>query len=576
MGGDTLYINHRAERQHTYDAIVVGSGISGGWAAKELCEKGLKTLVLERGRNVEHIKDYTDATKDIWELQHRGAITEEDRRNYPIQSKIYAFDEVSKHFFVNDKEHPYVQVKPWLWMRGYQVGGRSLVWGRQCYRWSDLDFEANLREGVGVDWPIRYKDLAPWYEYVEPFVGVSGSPEHLPQLPDSKFLPAMELNCVEKEVAKRIKDLYKDTRRLIVGRTANHTRQVEGRGPCQFRNRCAQGCPFSGYFSSNGATLPAAMRTGNLVIRPFSIVTEVLYDKERKVAKGVRVLDTETGKTVEYSSKVIFLNASTINTAFILLHSISPEWPDGLGNSSGQLGHNLMDHHLGIGAHGIMPGFEDKYYYGRRPTIAYMPRFRNIDEASRHPDFIRGYSFGGGAARGGTERHLDGVPVGLALKNALTEPGPWTFELTGLGEVLPYYENKVTLDRSRKDKWGLPLVAVDCELKDNEKKMRRDMLETVVGMLDETGLKDIRSWDHAGKEGERVFSVHEMGTARMGNDPKTSVLNKHNQLHDVKNVFITDGSCMTSSSCLEPSLTYMALTARACDFAVRELKKGDL
>jgi choline dehydrogenase-like flavoprotein len=576
MGGDTLHINNKAQRQNTYDAIVVGSGISGGWAAKELCEKGLKTLVLERGRNVEHIRDYTDATKDVWELKHRGAITEEDRRNCPIQSKIYAFDEVSRHFFVNDLENPYVQVKPWLWMRGYQVGGRSLIWGRQCYRWSDLDLEANLKEGVGIDWPIRYKDLASWYDHVEAFAGISGSVENLPQLPDSKFLPAMELNCVEKEVAKRIKDFYRDERRLIVGRTANHTRQVDGRGPCQFRNRCAQGCPFTGYFSSNGATLPAAARTGNLTIRPFSIVVEVLYDKERRAARGVRVLDSETGETVEYFSKIVFINASTINTAFILLNSASSQWPEGFGNSSGQLGHNLMDHHLGIGASGTMPGFEDKYYYGRRPTIAYMPRFRNIDERSRHTEFIRGYSFGGGASRGGNERRLDGVPIGKELKETLTEPGPWTFDLSGLGEVLPYYENKVTLDREKRDKWGLPLVAVDCELKDNEKRMRKDMMDTAAGMLEDIGIRDIRTWDHAGREGERVFSVHEMGTARMGNDPRTSVLNKHNQLHDVKNVFITDGSCMASSSCQEPSLTYMALTARACDFAVSELKRRNL
>jgi choline dehydrogenase-like flavoprotein len=576
MGGDTLHINNKAQRQNTYDAIVVGSGISGGWAAKELCEKGLKTLVLERGRNVEHIRDYTDATKDIWELQHRGAITKEDRRNCPIQSKIYAFDEVSRHFFVNDLENPYVQVKPWLWMRGYQVGGRSLIWGRQCYRWSDLDFEANLKDGVGTDWPIRYKDIAPWYDHVEPFTGISGSVENLPQLPDSKFLPAMELNCVEKEVAKRIKAFYRDERRLIVGRTANHTMQVDGRGPCQFRNRCAQGCPFSGYFSSNGASLPAAARTGNLTIRPFSIVVEVLYDKERRAARGVRVLDSETGETVEYYSKIVFINASTINTAFILLNSVTPQWPDGLGNSSGQLGHNLMDHHLGIGASGTMPGFEDKYYYGRRPTIAYMPRFRNIDERSRHGEFIRGYSFGGGASRSGNEGRLDGVPIGMRLKDTLTEPGPWTFDLSGLGEVLPYYENKVTLDTWKRDKWGLPLVAVDCELKGNEKRMRKDMMGTAAEMLEDIGLKDIRTWDHAGKQGERVFSVHEMGTARMGNDPRTSVLNKHNQLHDVKNVFITDGSCMASSSCQEPSLTYMALTARACDFAFSELKRRNL
>ena len=576
MPGDTLYVNNKAVEKNSYDVIVVGSGISGGWAAKEFCEKGLRTLVLERGRNVEHIKDYTDSTKDPWELKHRGSITVEDRKNYPVQSKIYAFNEVSKHFFVNDLEHPYIPVKPWLWMRGYQVGGRSLIWGRQCYRWSDLIFEANRKEGIGIDWPIRYKDIQPWYEYVEPFVGISGSAENLPQLPDSQFLPAMELNCMEKEIAKRIKAIYKDERRLIVGRTANHTRKVDGRGPCQFRNRCEQGCVFSGYFSSNSATLPAAMKTGNLTIRPFSIVTEILFDKDRKRAKGVRILDSETMKTEEYFARVIFVNASTINTAFILLNSVSDVFPQGFGNSSGQLGHHLMDHHLGVGARGDVEGFEDGYYFGRRPTVAYIPQFRNINEKTTHPDFIRGYSYGGGAGRSGPHRNIDGLPIGAGLKAALSEPGSWSFDLSAMGETLPYFENKVTLDPDKKDKWGLPLLAIDCELKDNEKKMRLDMRNTAAEMLDKVGAKNISTWDSTEHAGQRIFSVHDMGTARMGRDPKTSVLNEHNQMHDVKNVFITDGSCMPSSSCLEPSLTYMALTARGCDFTMRELKKGNL
>jgi choline dehydrogenase-like flavoprotein len=483
---------------------------------------------------------------------------------------------VSKHFFVNDLEHPYSQVKPWLWMRGYQVGGRSLIWGRECYRWSDLIFEANQKEGIGIDWPIRYKDIAPWYDYVEPFVGISGSVENLPQLPDSHFLAAMELNCMEKEVAKRIKAIYKDERRLIVGRTANHTRKVGDRGPCQFRNRCEQGCPFSGYFSSNSATLPAAMKTGNLTIRPFSIVTEVLYDKDKKRATGVRILDAETMRTEEYYARIVFLNASTINTAFILLNSLSDVFPEGFGNSSGQLGHHLMDHHLGVGASGAMEGLEDKYYYGRRPTVAYIPQFRNINERSRHPDYIRGFSYGGGAGRDGSRRNIDGLDIGAGLKAALTEPGSWSFDLSGMGETLPYYENKVTLDPHRKDKWGLHLLAIDCELKDNEKKMRRDMRNTAAEMLERVGAKNISTWDSTEHPGERIFSVHDMGIARMGRDPKTSVLNEHNQMHDAKNVFITDGSCMPSSSCLEPSLTYMALTARGCDFAVKEMKKGNL
>jgi choline dehydrogenase-like flavoprotein len=576
MPGDSPYINVKAARQNTYDAIVIGSGISGGWAAKELCEKGLRTLLLERGRNVEHIRDYTDSTKDVWELRHRGAITEEDRKDSPIQSKIYAYDEVSKHFFLNDREHPYIQVKPWMWMRGYQLGGRSLVWGRQCYRWSDLDFEANHKEGVGIDWPIRYKDIEPWYDYVEPFVGISGSAEHLPQLPDSRFLPAMEMNCVEKEVAKRIKTAYKDERRMIIGRTANHTRQVGTRGPCQFRNRCSQGCPFTGYFSSNGATLPAAMATGNLTIRPFSIVTELLYDKDKRVATGVRILDSETMRTEEYFGKIVFLNASTINTAYILLNSVSSAFPDGFGNSSGQLGHNLMNHHLGVGAEGSVDGFEDKYYYGRRPTVTYIPRFRNIGGQPAHPGFSRGYSYGGGAWRSGFGRDPHDRTIGTDLKNALTEPGPWSFNISGLGEMLPYHENRMTLDKDKKDKWGLPLPAIDCEMKDNEIKMRKDMMDTAAEMLGRAGVRGIRTWDSAVQAGERTFSVHEMGTARMGTDPKTSVLNGNNQVHEAKNVFVTDGACMTSSACQEPSLTYMALTARACDFAVKELKRRNL
>jgi choline dehydrogenase-like flavoprotein len=576
MPGDTLHVNNRSVRQNTYDAIVVGSGISGGWAAKELCEKGLKTLVLERGRNVVHVKDYTDSTKNPWELEHRGVITLEDRKNQHIQSKIYAYNEVSKHFFVNDLEHPYTQVKPFLWMRGYQVGGRSLVWGRQCYRWSDLDFEANLKDGNGIDWPIRYRDIAPWYDYVEPFVGISGSVENLPQLPDSIFIPAMEMNCVEKEMAKRLKTIYKDERRLIIGRTANYTQEIEGRGPCQFRSRCEQGCPFGGYFSSNSATLPAAMKTGNLVIRPFSIVTEILYDKDKRIATGLRIMDTETMKTEEYYAKIIFLNASTLNTAFILLNSVSYVFTEGFGNSSGQLGHHLMDHHIGVGASGTVEGFEDSYYYGRRPTVTYIPRFRNINEKTKHHDFVRGFSYGTGAWRNAAERHVQNVHIGADLKEILTEPGSWSFDISGQGETLPCYENRVTLDKNNKDKWGLPLLAIDCELKHNEKMMRKDIVHTASEMLDRLGVKNIKTRDSAGKINERIFSVHDMGIARMGRDPKTSVLNAHNQMHDAKNVFITDGSCMASSSCLEPSLTYMALTARACDFAVNELKKRNL
>jgi choline dehydrogenase-like flavoprotein len=455
------------------------------------------------------------------------------------------------------------------------VGGRSLVWGRQCYRWSDLDFEANAKDGHGVDWPIRYKDLEPWYDYVEPFVGISGSVEHIPQLPDSKFLPPMQFNAMEAYMSQKWQAIYGANRKMIIGRVANHTEKVGDRGPCQYRNRCEQGCPFGGYFSSNSATLPAAAKTGNLTLRPHSIVTEVLYDKESKRATGVRILDTETLQTEEYYARIVFLNASTINTAWILLHSTSDVFPNGFGNSSGQVGHNLMDHHLGAGAGGQLDMFADKYYYGRKANICYLPRFRNINVASKHPDFVRGYAFHCSAGRGGWGHHVDGESIGPAFKEAISEPGIWHLDMAGFGETLPYYNNKVTLDNTRKDKWGLPVIAIDCQANDNEWKMRTDEVNTAAEMLDKIGAKNI-STRNSKHVGERVFSVHDMGVARMGRDPKTSVLNGNNQMHDAQNVFITDGSCMASSACQNPSLTYMALTARACDFAVKELKKGNL
>lgn len=569
--GDSLnvHLNTKATAQNTYDAIVVGSGISGGWAAKELCEKGLKTLVLERGRNVEHIKDYAGTEKNIWELEHHTRVTEEDRKNSPIQSKCYAFDEVSKKFFVNDLENPYEQVKKFYWIRGNHVGGRSLMWGRQSYRWSDLDFAANAKDGHGVDWPIRYKDLDSWYSYVEKFAGINGNRDGLPHLPDGEFLPAMEMNCLEKHVAARIKESFAE-RTMIMGRSANHTKQVGDRGPCQYRNKCHQGCPFSGYFSSNSATLPAARATGNLTLRPDSIVLDVIYDKDKKRATGVRILDAVTMKTEEYYAKVIFLNASTLGTAHILLHSVSDAFPNGFGNSSEQVGHNLMDHHYGVGAWGSFEGFTDQYYYGRRPNGIYIPRFRNINEKTKRNDYVRGFGYQGGAQRGRNES-ADGV--GIELKAQLIEPGNWSMGIGAWGEHLPYYENKVTLSKDKKDKYGLPTLDIDCEFKENEKIMRKDMRDSAGEMLEKAGLKNVGTYDSDPPPG---FCIHEMGTARMGRDPKTSVLNGHNQMHDVKNVFITDGSCMTSSACQNPSLTYMALTARACDFAVNELKKGNL
>jgi choline dehydrogenase-like flavoprotein len=551
---------------NTFDAIVVGSGISGGWAAKELCEKGLQTLLLERGRNVEHIKDYTDTEKDPWQLKHHNNLTLEDKTNSPIQSECYAYDEVSKKFFVNDLENPYTQKKPFKWIRGNHVGGRSLMWGRQCYRLSELDFESNAKDGFGVDWPIRYKDIAPWYSYVEKFAGISGTRDNLPMIPDGEFQTPMEMNCVETMMRDNLKT--KMGRPMVIGRVANHTAKIGTRGPCQFRNKCHQGCPFGGYFSSNAATIPAAAATGNLTLRPNAITTEVIYDKDTKRAKGVRIMDAETKQYEEYYAKIIFLNASTLGTTHILLNSVSDAFPTGLGNSSDQVGRNLMDHHYGVGAYGSFDGFQDKYTFGRRPNGIYIPRFRNLD-GGNSAGYVRGFGYQGGASRG----RATSEGIGIELKEVVTEPGNWGVWIGSWGEMLPYEDNRATLNKEKTDKWGLPTLDIDCEFKENEFAMRKDMRNAGAEMLEAAGLKNVGSFDDLPAPG---FCIHEMGTARMGHDPKTSVLNKWNQMHDVQNVFITDGSCMTSSACQNPSVTYMALTARAVDHAVLELKKGNL
>ncbi|MCG7857970.1 GMC family oxidoreductase [Flavihumibacter sediminis] len=557
--------------ENTYDAIVIGSGISGGWAAKELTEKGLKTLMLERGRNVEHVKDYVNANKHPWDFPHRGGRTQEMIANYPVLKRDYPLNETNLDFWVSDKDCPYTEVKRFDWFRGYHVGGRSLTWGRQSYRFSDTDFEANLKDGHGVDWPIRYNDIAPWYSYAEKFAGVNGSKENLAILPDGEFLPAMELNCVEKDAAARIKAHFKGERALIIGRSANLTAPINGRSNCQYRNKCWLGCPFGAYFSTQSATLPAAMATGNLTLRPWSIVTRIIYDKDTKKAKGVEVLDAETNQTYEYFAKIIFLNASALNSTWILMNSATDIWPDGLGSSSNALGHNLMDHHLGVGASGIVEGYDDKYYSGRRPNGFYIPRFQNVGNDKR--DYVRGFGYQGSASRSGWRREIAELNIGAELKEALSEPGGWTMGMGGFGEILPYHENKVTLDKTVKDKWGLNVLAIDCELKENEKKMRKDMMDEGEAILIAAGVKNVRKWDGDGTPGR---GIHEMGTARMGRDPKTSVLNKWNQVWDAPNVFVTDGAAMTSGACVNPSLTYMALTARAADHAVSELKKGNL
>jgi len=568
-----MYISNTTKNE--FDAIVVGSGISGGWAAKELCESGLKTLVLERGRMVKHIEDYPTMHKDPWDLPHSGKTPSEIvEKHYSKQSR-WGFDETNRHFYNKDSEHDYDEIKPFDWIRGKQIGGRSLIWGRQTYRWSDLDFEANAKDGYGVDWPIRYKDIAPWYSHVEKFIGVSGEALNLPQLPESEFLPPMELNCLEEHVKNTLSERY-DDRIMTIGRVAHITKgnkEGAGRSACQFRNRCTRGCPFGSYFSSNSSTLPYAEATGNLTLRPDSIVSEVIYDPKTQKATGVRVIDAHTKEVLEFKSKIIFLCASAMASTAILMQSKSDRFPNGMGNDSGELGHNIMDHQLGSGASGRFDGFEDQYYTGRRPNGFYIPRFRNLGPQSEKVDFLRGYGYQGGASRGDWSQVIAEHSYGKALKKEIIEPGNWKIGMGGFGEVLPYHENKMTLNYDKLDQYGLPTITFDAEFKENEKKMKEDWKTQAAEMLEAAGCKDISMHDSNAPIGK---GIHEMGTARMGKDPKTSVLNRFNQVHAVSNVFVTDGACMTSAANQNPSLTYMALTARAADHAVKELKKMNL
>lgn len=557
---------------NVYDAIVIGSGISGGWAAKELTEKGLKTIMLERGRNVEHVKDY-HADKDTWEYPHRGRRTKQMEEDYPVLKRSYPLNEKNLDFWVNEKESPYTEIKRFDWFRGYQVGGRSLMWGRHSYRLSDLDFEANLKDGYGTDWPIRYADIAPWYSHVEKWAGISGNRDGLAVLPDGDYMPPMDMNIVEKDLASRLKKEYGGQRHFIIGRTANITKPHTGRINCQYQNQCWLGCNFGAYFSTQSSTLPPAVATGNLTLRPFSIVTEIIYDKDTQKAKGVRIIDAETNQTYDFFAKVIFVCASAFNSAWVLMNSATDEWEGGLGSSSGELGHNAMDHHFRIGARGRVEGYEDKYIFGRRPTGLYVPRFVNVDGDPKQREYVRGFGYQGAASRGRWSGEVAEMSVGGDWKDAMLEPGNWTVGFTAFGEILPYHENRIFLDKNTKDKWGLPVLAMDMEIKDNEKKMRKDMAIEMKEMLEKLGVKSVRTFDRGYAFG---MGIHEMGTARMGTDAKNSVLNKHNQVWDAKNVFVTDGASMTSASCVNPSLTYMALTARAVDFAVSELKKGNL
>ena len=556
---------------HQFDAIVIGSGITGGWAAKELTEKGLRTLVLERGRKVEHIKDYPTANSAPWEFEFRGRITPETRKEYPVQSNKYNFSEATKMFFASDRENPYTHPddKPYRLYRSFQSGGKGIIWGRQTYRWSDIDFEANAKDGYGVDWPVRYRDIAPWYDYVEKYVGISGRKEGFRQLPDGQFLPPMEMNCVEQHFEKAVKTQL--NRGVTIGRVTNLTVRHNNRGPCLYRNLCERGCPYGAYFNSITSTLPDAEATGNLTFKPFSIVHSINYDRATGRATGVNVIDANTRETTEYSARVIFLCASALSSTRIMLNSTSSEFPDGIANSSGVLGHYLMDH-FGYGYAADVDGFEDGYYNGHRPNGIYIPRFMNID--TREKDFIRGFGFQGRAYREGWYRGNSSPDFGGDFKDEMIKPGPWRMSLGSFGETLPYYDNHVRLNEDVKDAWGMPVLHITAELRENELAMVKKMAESANEMLEAAGFKNIQ----LGGMDQYVpgHKSHEMGTARMGRDPQTSVLNKWNQCHDVKNLFVTDGSFMASAACQNPSLTYMAFTARAADYAVKQMNEGVL
>lgn len=558
-----------------YDAIVIGSGISGGWAAKELCEKGIKTLLLERGKDVVHLKDYPTATMHPWEFPRRGQLPLDTLKENPIASRCYAFNDTTDHFFVKDKEHPYIQEKPYDWIRGYQVGGKSLLWARATQRWSKYDFEGPARDGFAVDWPIRYEDIAPWYSHVELFAGISGNKDGLDTLPDSEVLPAWQMNIVEKDMQKRIMARFKD-RHVVQGRCAHLTEPREihlqqGRGKCQARSMCERGCPFGGYFSANSSTIPWAAKTGNLTLRPDSVVHSIIYDDKKGKASGVRVIDSHTKEMTEFYAKIIFVNAATLNTNLILLNSTSSRFPDGLGNDSGLLGKFIAFHNYRGTLNAEMEGYEKDYYSGRRPTAPMMPNFRNVHK--QEMDFLRGYMTFYSAGRAGWGHEVHGHPLGAGFKEATSEPGPWGVFMMMQGETIPKISNQVSLSKDLKDPWGIPQLSVRVGYDENDEKLLQDFLVQGAEMLEAAGCKNITTNDSKQAPG---LDIHEMGGVRMGRDPKTSLLNKWNQLHHCENVFVTDGACMVSTSTQNPSLTFMAITARAANHAVEELKKGNL
>ena len=566
--------NNNSSATRSFDAIVIGSGISGGWAAKELCEKGLKTLVLERGRNVVHNKDYPTTNMMPWEFKHRGQITTDEADKNPVVNRCYAFREDAAHFFVKDTEHPYVQEKPFDWIRGYQVGGKSLLWARQTQRWSDFDFEGPARDGFAVDWPIRYKDIASWYSYAEKFAGISGNKDGLDMLPDGEFLPAIELNDVEKYFQGVVAKNYTG-RHVIYGRCAHLTEPQpvhyeQGRVQCQNRTLCQRGCPFGGYFSSNATTIPWAMKTGNMTLRPYSVVQEIIFDDSKNKATGVRVIDAQSKEVIEYTAKIIFVNAAALNTNLLLLNSTSRRFPNGLGNDSGVLGKYVAFHNYRAHINATCNDFKNVTTDGRRPTSAYLPRFRNLYK--QETDFLRGYAAGFSAGRG-TKTDTSGFGAALKDQLASKELTPWHVGSHMMGETIPKETNTVSLAHNKKDEWGMPLLNINIAYDDNDEKMVKDFQEQMTEMYTKAGFTDIKVDDSKQAPG---LDIHEMGGCRMGNDPKTSMLNKWNQLHLCPNVFVTDGSCMTSTSTQNPSLTYMALTARAADYAVQQLKKGEI
>lgn len=560
----------------TYDAIVIGSGISGGWAAKELCEKGLKTLVLERGRPVEHIKDYPTANLAPWEFRYRGQMSREFNKENPLITKAAGFGADTAHFFVQDRDHPYVQQKPFDWIRGYQLGGRSIIWGRACQRWSDFEFKAPHRYGYGIEWPVDYETIAPWYSHVEKFVGVCGNKDGLEAMPDGEFLPPFEFNCVEEHMRDTLREHFPD-RHLVHARWAHLTEPQpihleQGRGKCQARNLCMRGCPFGGYFSSVSSTLPWAAKTGNLTVRPFSVVHSVIYDEESGKASGVKVIDTNTREEHIFNARIIFLNASALNTNLILLHSTSNRFPNGLGNDNGLLGKYICFHLYRGWAGGKMPGFKDKYRYGRNPTDLILANFRNLKE--KDMDYVGGYTTFCGAYRDRAQAaDAEGIGLGADLKKALSEAGNWHIYMYMQGETIPKKENRVYLSADRKDQWGIPLLVTDVGYDDNDEKMVADWLDQSVVMLEKFGCIEIEARDNKQPPG---LDIHEMGGVRMGKNPEDSLLNEWNQLHHCRNVFVTDGACMTSTGNQSPSVLYMALTARAANYAAEEFRKGNL